>query len=87
MLDWGPNLSRLVGSNYVESCRVTTAIVPIHRVSQNYAFYRYAHITSHYKYPFTPLKQDFCLDCPFLLIRKITHISTNMMIVVLDCVG
>ena len=73
-------------SNYVELCRITTAIMSICRVSQNNEFSQYACIPSQYSDPFTPLPYKCCRHGPFLHIRKLTHLSAKMLIEVLDYV-
>ena len=55
-------------------------------MSQNNAFSPYACITYHYTDPLTPLPHD-CCHGPFIQIRKLTHLSTKMMIWVLDGVS
>ena len=54
------------------------------QVSQNNAFSRYACINYHYTYPLTPLPHDRRHHRPFL---HITHLSTKMLIGVLDDVS
>ena len=57
------------------------------RVSPNNAFSQYSRITSRYPDTLTPLPHNRLRHRPFLQIGKLTHLSSEMLILVLDVVG